>query len=143
MPWWGWIVIGAMLLGAELAFIEAQFYLVFLGAAALFVGMLELGGVALPIWGQWLAFALLSLVAMVFFRRKVYGLLRRDIPDMKSGPAGDSVAVPIDLAPGDACRIDYRGTTWEARNEGEQAIAAGGSARILRVEGLTLKITRA
>jgi membrane protein implicated in regulation of membrane protease activity len=141
MHWWAWIVIGAILLGAELAFVEAQFYLVFLGAAALVVGMLDLGGVPLPAWGQWLTFALLSVVSMVLFRGKVYQLLRKEVPTMKSGPVGDSVVTPIDLEPGDICRLEYRGTTWEARNDGEQTIVAGSEARILRVDGLTLKIS--
>ncbi|MBC7984569.1 MAG: NfeD family protein, partial [Candidatus Obscuribacterales bacterium] len=65
----------------------------------------------------------------------------KDIQEMKSGPAGDSVAVPIDLAPGAVCRLDYRGSTWDARNESEQTIAAGSQARIVRVDGLTLKIS--
>ena len=34
MPWWGWITIGAILLGSEMLLIDAQFYLVFLGLAA-------------------------------------------------------------------------------------------------------------
>ena len=33
MPWWGWIVVGAVLLGAELLLIDAEFYFVFLGVA--------------------------------------------------------------------------------------------------------------
>jgi membrane protein implicated in regulation of membrane protease activity len=141
MHWWAWIVIGAILLGSELAFVEAQFYLVFLGAAALVVGMLDLGGVPLPAWGQWLTFALLSVISMVLFRQRVYQLLRKEVPEMKSGPVGDSVVTPIDLAPGDICRVEYRGTTWEARNDGEQTLIAGSHARILRVDGLTLKIS--
>ena len=28
MPWWGWIIVGVVLLAAELLAIEAQFYLV-------------------------------------------------------------------------------------------------------------------
>ena len=38
MTWWGWMILGAILLGAELFSIDAQFYLVFLGLAAAFVG---------------------------------------------------------------------------------------------------------
>jgi len=30
MPWWGWIIFGALLLGSELMFIDAAFYLVFI-----------------------------------------------------------------------------------------------------------------
>jgi membrane protein implicated in regulation of membrane protease activity len=141
MYWWAWIVVGALLLGAELAFVEAQFYLVFLGAAALVVGMLDLGGVPLPAWAQWLTFAGLSVVSMVLFRQRVYQLLRKEVPTMKSGPVGDTVVAPMDLEPGDTCRLEYRGTSWEARNDGEQTIVAGSEARILRVDGLTLKIS--
>ena len=39
MPWWGWIVVGVVLLAAELLAIEAQFYLVLLGVAALLTGL--------------------------------------------------------------------------------------------------------
>ena len=38
MPFWGWIVVGAALLGAETV-VNAQFYLVFLGGAALATGL--------------------------------------------------------------------------------------------------------
>ena len=39
MTWWGWIIAGAILLGAELAFVSAQFYLVLIGSAAILVGL--------------------------------------------------------------------------------------------------------
>ena len=39
MTWWGWIIAGAILLGAELTFVNAQFYLVFIGSAAILVGL--------------------------------------------------------------------------------------------------------
>ena len=83
MPWWGWMVIGMLLLGAELFIIEADFFLVFLGVAAMLTGLL---GLALPARCrsglQWLVFAGLALVSMVFFRKRVYRLLRRDVPIM-------------------------------------------------------------
>ena len=44
MQWWAWIAVGAILLGSELAFVDAQFYLVFIGASALVVGFLDLAG---------------------------------------------------------------------------------------------------
>ena len=34
MPWWGWIIFGALLLGSELLIVDAGFYLVFIGIAA-------------------------------------------------------------------------------------------------------------
>jgi membrane protein implicated in regulation of membrane protease activity len=47
MEWWGWMILGAMLLGAELTFLDAAFYLVFLGIAAAITGLVLLSGVTL------------------------------------------------------------------------------------------------
>ena len=49
MEWWAWIAVGAILLVSELAFVDAQFYLLFVGASALVVGFLDLAGL-LPAW---------------------------------------------------------------------------------------------
>ncbi len=48
MQWWGWVGIGMLLLGAELFFIEADFYLVFLGDAAALTCVLTLVTTGLP-----------------------------------------------------------------------------------------------
>ena len=39
MTWWSWIIGRRDSLGAELAFVNAQFYLVFVGSAAIVVGL--------------------------------------------------------------------------------------------------------
>ena len=79
MAWWTWIVIGALLLGAELFFIEAEFYLVFIGVAAILSGLLALNAPDLPLWTEWIVFATLSIVSMVLFRRRVYTALRPQV----------------------------------------------------------------
>jgi inner membrane protein len=140
MYWWAWIAIGAILLGSELAFIDAQFYLVFVGASAFVVGMAQLAGAGLPVWLQWLIFAVLSVASMLTFRRRIYESMRRGLPAMKSGPAGEIVTMPMALPPGETCRLEFRGGSWSAVNAGQAMIAAGSRARIERVEGLTLVI---
>jgi membrane protein implicated in regulation of membrane protease activity len=140
MHWWAWIAVGAILLGSELAFVDAQFYLVFVGASAFVVGMLQLAGVGLAAWLQWLIFAVLAATSMFTFRRRVYERMRRRLPAMKSGPAGEIVTVPSALSPGETCRLEYRGASWSAVNAGKVPIAAGSRARIERVEGLTLVV---
>ena len=50
MQWWAWIAVGAILLGSELAFVDAQFYLVIVGGSALVVGMLGAVGLSLAVW---------------------------------------------------------------------------------------------
>ncbi|MDE2306347.1 MAG: NfeD family protein [Gammaproteobacteria bacterium] len=142
MQWWAWIAVGAILLGAELAFVDAQFYLVFVGAAALLVGAAALAGLLAADWLQWLCFVLLAVFGMLTFRRRIYERIRRVLPAVRSGPAGDTVILAAPLAPGEGGRLEYRGTTWNALNGGTEPIAAGARARIERVEGLTLVLRR-
>jgi membrane protein implicated in regulation of membrane protease activity len=140
MQWWAWIAVGTILLGSELTVVNAQFYLVFVGAAALLVGFLGLSGLAMTMWLQWSVFTLMAAVSMVLFRRRIYERLRHNLPAMRSGPAGGTVIVPDALAPGATCRLEYHGSSWSAINSGRSVIEAGGRARIERVDGLTLVV---
>src|SRR5258708_28751207 len=116
MDWWAWIGVGAVLLGSELGFVDAQFYLVFVGASALVVGILDLAGLLPAVWMQWLLFAVLAAFSMVTFRRRIYARMRRNLPDMKQGPAGETVVLPSELPPGETCRLDDFGSSLNARN---------------------------
>ena len=140
MYWWAWIAVGAILLGSELAFVDPQFYLVFVGASAFVVGMLQLTGLGMPAWLQWLIFAALAVTSLIIFRQRIYDRMRRKLPPLKGGPAGEVVTLPADLPPGESCRLEYRGCSWSALNGGKTAIAAGAKARIERVDGLTLVV---
>ena len=143
MPWWGWIIFGALLLGSELMFIDAAFFLVFIGLAAIITGLVGLLGMSLDYWVQWILFAGLSLVAMVLFRRQLYEKLRGGSgAGYETGPAGETVKLEQDLAPGDRARISYRGTTWTILNMGAEAMSSGENVRIHSVDGLTLKIEK-
>jgi membrane protein implicated in regulation of membrane protease activity len=53
---------------------------------------------------------------------------------------GDRVVIPMRLEPGQSCRVDYRGSSWTARNIDEVGIDAGNEAVISRVDGLTLHV---
>ena len=144
MPWWGWLIVGAALLGAEMFVIDAQFYLVFLGSAALVVGLAGLAGLTSPEWAQWLAFAVLSVVSMLAFRRRLYAMLRRSggSIDERVTP-GERIRLSAALAPGETGRVDYRGTSWNARNTGDAAIAPGDEAEIVEIDRLTWRVRRA
>ena len=144
MPWWGWLVLGIGLLGVELFVIDAQFYLVFVGASAAIVGLIGLAGVALPAWAQWLVFAALAIVAMLAFRRRVYALIRGHSGHVQQRIIhGDIVVVPTRLEPGHECRVDYRGTTWTARNVDHRTLEAGSEAVISHADELTLHLKSA
>lgn len=141
MPWWAWLVLGIGLLGVEMFVIDAQFYLVFIGLSAAVVGLLGLAGIQLPEWVQWLVFSGLAIVAMLTFRRRLYEMTRGRIGVVDERlTVGDRVVIPARLEPGQSGRVDYRGSSWTARNTGSQAIEAGREAVIAAVDGLTLHV---
>ena len=142
MPWWGWVTLGILLLGAELVGVDAAFYLIFVGAAALCIGLLGLGGMDLPIWGQYLAFAALAITSMVLFREKLYVRLRGSVPGFSATNAGGVVEVTEDVPEGGQTRVRLRGTHWTAVNRGAGTISAGSSARIVDTDGVDLIIER-
>ena len=141
MPWWGWLVIGAILLGTEMFVIDAQFYLVFFGVAAAIVGLFGLAGAPWPDWAQWLAFAALSIFALVGFRRRIYAKFRRSVGPVEAPlHVGDRVALDCALAPGQTCRVEYRGSTWTARNVDVAPLS--GEVEIASIDGLTLHVRK-
>jgi membrane protein implicated in regulation of membrane protease activity len=141
MAWWGWGILGMALLGTELVAVDAQFYLVLAGVAAILVGLLGLVGFDLPVYVQWLSFAVLAIATMFTVRGKIYAKLMSNPTLGKINTDVDQhVLVTQELAPGKSCRIEYRGSGWTAINVGERPIAAGGSARIDSIDGLTLHV---
>jgi membrane protein implicated in regulation of membrane protease activity len=140
MAWWGWCILGVALLGVELLAVDAQFYLVFAGVAAVVVGLLGLVGLELPIAGQWLLFAVLAVTAMFTLRRPIYARLMNKPLGNVSTDVDQRVVVSQELAPGNTCRIEYRGSGWTALNIGDRAIPSGGAARIDSIDGVTLRV---
>lgn len=140
MTWWAWMILGAVLLGAELFAVDAQFYLVFLGVSAAVVGLAALFGITLPEWGQWLAFAIISVAFFVTFRKTLYDKIRGGGQGYEQKYLGEVVTVSDEIAPGGRGRAQYRGSDWNIQNVGEAAIAAGAPAKVVEVDGLTLKV---
>lgn len=139
MSWWGWWVIGIVLVGAELMS-DAGFYLVFAGAAAIAVGLLVLAGIGLPLWAQWVAFAVLAVVSMVLFRRKLYDRLRGGAGEFRHPAVGAVVEVEEEIAPGRRTRVRLQGTEWTAVNVGPDSIAGGARAVVVDIDGVALEI---
>lgn len=139
MTWWGWIIAGAILLGAELMLVNAQFYLVFVGSAAILVGLACL---TLPLaeWLQWALFAALAVISMVAFRSRIYRRFHGTLPAVETGPQGGLVTLPVALAAGDSCQAEFGGTFWTVRNDSDTPLPLGSRARIVSVRNLTLLV---
>lgn len=140
MEWWSWMVLGAVLLGAELLAIDLQFYLVFLGVSAALVGLAGFLGLVMPDWAQWIVFAVLSLIFFYTFRKSLYEKLRSGAEVLNTGLDGDTLSVVDDLSPGSEVRAEHRGSKWTVRNTGSSIIAAGARAKVVKVDGLTLHV---
>lgn len=139
MAWWFWILLGAVLLAAEII-ISADFYLVFFGVSGVVVGLLALAGVHLPTWGQWLLFAVLAVAGLVFYRGRWKRRLMTSDRDMLPEMEGEIGTANAAIAAGARGRIALRGTDWEALNVGADMVAAGGRCVVIGVDGLTLKV---
>ena len=141
MPWWGWMVVGMLLLGAELLVVDAEFFLVFIGLSAALIGLADLMGIHMPVWAQYLSFAALSVLSMVLFRRKVYTMVRGNPPSLEDALTGETIQLTEDLPPGATSRVEFRGTTWNVANKGNDVIRAGTRVTIDDVDGTTLNIS--
>ena len=141
MTWWSWMILGAVLLGAELFAVDAQFYLVFLGVSAALVGFAALFGVTMPEWGQWLGFALVSLFFFFTFRRTLYSKIRGGGEGYRDSIAGESVDILEDLEAGADGRTEFRGSKWTVHNVGSTKIVGGTRVTVTEVDGLTLNVS--
>jgi inner membrane protein len=140
MQWWTWFVLGTLLLAIELFAIDAQFFLIFIGAAAIVVGLIGMLGLNLPVGLQWVLFAGLSIAAVATMRRQIYTKLRSRPMASVDTDVNQRVRITEELAPGKSTRVEYRGTGWTALNVGKHPIPAGQEVRIESVDGLTLHV---
>lgn len=138
---WTWLLVGLLLIGAEIA-TPGGLFLIFLGVAAVIVGVLRALGLVETMWVQFLAFAVLSMVSLALFRRPLMVRLRlsgtgRDDVD---SVIGETAVALDDLPPDGRGTAQLRGSTWAAANTGVRPIRRGERCTVLRVDGLTLVI---
>jgi hypothetical protein len=141
VPWWGWILLGVVLLGSEL-FVTTEFYLVFLGVAALLLG-LSTALIEQPVWVQWLSFAALSGLSLVGFRRRIWQRIDREAADIDDGIVGESGTLSETIAPGAQGRAELRGSVWTVRNVGDITLEAGTRVSTVELDGLVLLVRKA
>jgi membrane protein implicated in regulation of membrane protease activity len=137
MEWWTWILLGLLLVLAEIV-TPGGFYFIFFGVGAIVVGVLAGFGAAGPLWFQFILFPLLSILALWFFREKLLEWTRV-APRQKIDSLVGEIAVAVDeIAINSIGKAEMRGTSWNARNVGNKPLARGQRARVERVEGLTI-----
>lgn len=139
MAWWMWATAGLLLLGTEL-FVPVDFFVFFLGTAALGVSAATAFGLVASSSAQLLLFSVLAVVAMFGLRAPLVARLRR-AQDMGVGVEtllGESAVLLAPLAPGGVVQAELRGTTWSVRSKHPEPLPAGRRCRVEAVEGLVL-----
>ena len=134
MAWWIWVAAGVVLASLELL-AGGELWLLFAGTAAIIVGLLA--GVGMTgLASQFLVFSILAASAF-FVRRRLLA------PADKSPVGSDSLVGEVgtaasEILPNKPGHAEFRGSRWTARTASGQAIDAGSSVRVARMEGITL-----
>lgn len=139
MPWWGWLILGGALAALEL--LNTTFYVIFFAIAAILMGLLKLAGAELPMWAEWLLFAVAAITAMLLLRKKLHERLHGSAPPVVDNTG--VVEVHEDVPVGARVRVKMRGSEWTATNVGRSAIAAGSQARVVDHRGSGIAIEAA
>ncbi|HJX26520.1 MAG TPA: NfeD family protein [Thermoanaerobaculia bacterium] len=137
MPWWAWILSGLVLLGMEL--LLGTFYLLFLGLAAIVVGLLAMFGSSGPLWLEWVLFIIFSSGLVLLLRKPLLGkfTIRNEIGDADTVVGQVAVASEV-IPPAGIGKVEMRGTVWTAHNNGATPLLPGQRCTVERIQGLSL-----
>ena len=140
MIWWIWMVVGLVLLLLEALTPGALFFL-FFAVAAMWVGLIELAGADLPLSGELLAFSVLSVASLLALRGRLARRLQSSAVLPRIDDLTNETAIALQpLAPGEWGRVELRGTTWRAVNDGATAVIERDRCMIASVDGVSLRI---
>jgi membrane protein implicated in regulation of membrane protease activity len=137
MPWWAWILSGLGLLGLEL--LLGSFYLLFLGLAAIVVGLLAMFGASGPLWLEWVLFIVFSSGLVLLLRKPLLGSFKlRSEPGDADTLVGQVAVATETIPPAGIGRVEMRGTVWTAHNNSVEPLMPGQRCVVESIQGLSL-----
>ena len=137
MEWWIWILLGLLLLLAELL-TPGGFYIIFFGIGAVVVGVLAGFNAAGPLWFQFILFSILSVLTLWLFREKLLQLTQGERRKNVDSLVGETAVATEEIHLNAVGKAELRGTSWNARNVGDKPLTRGERCIVERVEGLTI-----
>jgi len=144
MLWWHWSILGLSLVGIEILTLGGlgNFYFLFFGVAALMVSGLTWSGLIEAAWLQWFLFAIFGITSFIVLKNSLQGKGRTSKENEMpvDSMVGEIAKVLEPLEPQALGKVELRGSTWNARNAGENILEKDSIAKIVRVDGLTLWI---
>lgn len=138
MEWWAWVILGFVLLAAEM--VSAGLFLMFFGVGGLVVGGLVRLHLLEAAWMQWLAFSVVSLGSMALLRKPLQHRLKINVRKDQDTMLGERAVATEEMAAGGIGKVELRGSTWQARNVGDLPLKSGQGCKVEKVEGITLLV---
>lgn len=139
--WWTWLILGGLLMAAELL-VPTGFFLFFFGVGAALTGCLEAVGLLPTFPSQGLAFIVISFASIILLRKPLLAKFHfRNKPHSSVDSLIGQTAIALEgMAPQSTGKVELRGAAWSARNIGSEPIAPNVHCRVEKVEGLTLHV---
>jgi membrane protein implicated in regulation of membrane protease activity len=141
MPWWAWVAAGLLLVAVEMM-IPLDFWLVFVGVAALCVGLLELAGFAFAPASQLFVAGGLAAACAALYQGWIKRRLASRASESVDALVGSVAIASVPISAGAMGSVELRGATWQAHNHGPGSVEAGERCVVERVDGLTLHVRK-
>ncbi len=141
VAWWVWMVLGLLLLIAEMV-LPSDFFVFFTGVGATATALTTGLGLTNGLMSQAVTFAVVSIVMLITLRGWMRQLMHRDMPTREvDSLVGEMATAIADIPANGIGRVTLRGSSWSAKNTGSSAIAAGARVRVERTDSITLLVS--
>lgn len=138
MSWGLWLIIAFGLMAAEL-FIPTGFVFLLLGLSFFVTGVAVAFGLHEPTWAPWALCLLCVLSFISFLRKPLIRIFGFDKPSNYDEMTNSEIKITSNIAPGAVGSGELRGTNWQVRNIGSQALNQGDRCKVVRMDGLTVE----
>jgi membrane protein implicated in regulation of membrane protease activity len=141
LAWWSWLILGVVLMVAELL-LSTGFFLFFFGVGGTLTGFLVLLGLMPSLVAQGLVFIGISLFCVILLRKPLLAKFHfRHRTHAVDSLVGETAQALETIAPQAFGKVELRGSSWSALNTGPLLIAADARCRVEKVDGLTLHVS--
>jgi membrane protein implicated in regulation of membrane protease activity len=138
--WWAWLILGVVLMVAELLF-PTGFFLFFFGVGGVVTAAFALLGLVPSFITQGLLFIGISLASVILLRKPLLAKFnfRNRIHSVDS-LVGETAQALETIPPQGFGKVELRGSCWSALNTGSVIIGPEVRCRVEKIEGLTLHV---
>jgi membrane protein implicated in regulation of membrane protease activity len=138
--WWTWLILGIVLMVAELL-LPTGFFLFFFGVGGVITAFVALAGLLPSFIAQGLVFIAVSLFCVVLLRKPLLTKFHfRNRTHSVDSLVGQTAQALEPIPPQAFGKVELRGASWSALNTGSVLIAPEVRCRVEKIEGLTLHV---